>query len=167
MAKRDHRKGALPFKFVAIPVPVLESPEYRALPDAARALLIDLLMQFTGKNNGRVSTSFVALQRYGWTSKSKLERAKAALLQAPFVLVTRRGRPPNTTEWVGVTWLPLDFDRTMDVDPRSWPYMNFQTIEAGAIDPNHGRAKQFGRPRIRGDGKALPRGIAPESGVMT
>lgn len=166
MAKRDHRKGALPFKFVAIPVPVLESPEYRALPDAARSLLIDLLMQFTGKNNGRVSTSFVAMQRYGWTSKSKLERAKAALLQAPFVLVTRRGRPPSTSEWVGVTWLPLDFDRTMDVDPRSWPYMNFQTIEAGAIDPNHGREKQFGRPRIRGDEKTLPRGIAPESGVM-
>lgn len=166
MAKRDHRKGALQFRFVAIPVPVLESAAYRELPDSARSLLIDLLMQFSGKNNGRLCTSYVALQRYGWTSKSKLERAKAALLQAPFILITRRGRPPNTSEWVGVTWFQLDYDRSMDLVPRDWPLNNFQTIESGAIDPNQGRAKQFHHPRIRGDRNALPGAITPESGAM-
>lgn len=166
MARRDHRKGALPFRFVAIPVTVLESSAYRALPSAARALLVDLLMQYTGRNNGRLSASFIAMQRYGWNSKSKLERAKAALLQAPFVLVTRKGRPPSTSEWLGVTWAALNFDKSMDVDPRSWPLMNFQTLEAGAIDPNVGREKQFLSPRIGGDEKGLPGGIAPETGVM-
>ncbi len=166
MAKRDHRKGALQFRFVAIPVPVLESAAYRELPDSARSLLIDLLMQFSGKNNGRLCTSYVAMQRYGWTSKSKLERAKAALLQAPFILITRRGRPPNTAEWVGVTWFQLDYERSMDLMPRDWPLNNFQTIESGAIDPNPGREKQFYHPRIRGDRTALPGAITPESGAM-
>lgn len=167
MAKRDYQKGALPFKFVAIPVPVLESPEYRALPDAARALLVDLLMQYTGKNNGRLCVSFIAMQQYGWNSKSKLERAKAALLQAPFVLTTRKGKPPSTSEWLGVTWFRLDYEKSMEVNPRAWPYLNFQTIAVGAIDPNEGREKRFPSPRIRGNEKTLPRAIAPESGVMT
>jgi len=166
MAKRDHRKGALPFKFVAIPVPVLESPAYRVLPSAARALLIDLLMQFTGKNNGRLCVSFVAMQRYGWTSARKLDKAKHELLATPFVLVTRKGKPPRTAEWVGVTWLALDYEKTMDVDPRAWPYLNFMTIEAGAVDPNEGREKQFVQSRNGIDEKAFPRGINPEMGSM-
>src|SRR5690606_22828212 len=116
-----------------------QSPAYRALPSAARSLLIPLLMQFTGKNNGRLCVSFVAMQRYGWTSARKLDKAKHELLCTPVVLGTRKGKPPRTAEWVGVTWLALDYEKTMDVDPRAWPYMNFLTIEAGAIDPNEGR----------------------------
>ena len=166
MAKRDHRKGALPFRFVAIPVPVLESSEYRALPPSARSLLVDLLMQFSGKNNGRLCISRMALGRYGWTSSDTLDRAKRALLSCQFILMTRKGRPPRTAEWVGVTWLPLDYDKSMEVDPRAWPYMNFQTIEAGAIDPNQGREKQFHRSGFRTDGNRAPRGIGPDSGQM-
>lgn len=167
MAKRDHRKGALQFRFVAIPMPVLESAEYRALPDSARSLLIDLLMQFSGKNNGRLCISFVAMRRFGWNSVQKLDRAKRELLTTPFVLLTRKGKPPRTAEWVGVTWFPLDYDRSMDLVPRDWPLNNFQTIESGSIDPNQGREKQFARSRIGIDRTAFPGKIGPESGLIT
>lgn len=181
MAKTKHTKGELPFLFVPIPEPILKGPAYRALPDAARSLLLDLLMQFTGGNNGRLTTSFVVMRRYGWTSKSKHERAKAALLEAPFVVRTRIGMPPDTPEWVGVTWFRLNYERSMDIDPRHWPYLNFMTVEAGSVDPNEGREKRFlsprfggdstsppqwDRPRIRGDELDRTTPIAPESGVI-
>ena len=166
MAKRDHRKGALPFAFVAIPVPVLESPEYRALPDPARALMVDLLMQFTGKNNGRLTTSHVALKRYGWNSADKLFRAKQALLSTSFALVTRRGKPPSTAEWVGFTWHQLNYERSMDVDPARWPYMNFMTMQAGSIDPNAGREKRFDQSVSRIDSGSRPGVINPSHGSI-
>lgn len=157
MSKRDFKKGALPFQFVVLPRAVLESPEYRALPDSARSLLNDLLMQYTGKNNGRLSPSIIVMRRYGWTSSSKLVRAKSALLTCPWVLVTRKGKPPQTAEWVGVTWFKLDYDRDMDVDQKKWPYLNFLTIQACSIDPNQGREKQFLLSRIRTKEKVSPR----------
>lgn len=167
MAKRDHRKGALPFTFVAIPLPVLESAEYRALPDPARTLMVDLLMQFTGKNNGRLTTSMVALKRYGWTSTDKLNRAKQALLAANFVVLTRRGKPPRTAEWVGFTWHHLNYEKSMEVDPSRWPYLNFLTLQNGSIDPNEGREKRFVQSVSRIDGKASPRAINPSHGSIS
>lgn len=54
MANRDYRKGALPFAFVPIPREVLNSAEYQSLPSKAKALMLDLAAQYTGKNNGRL-----------------------------------------------------------------------------------------------------------------
>ncbi|WP_126623628.1 hypothetical protein [Bordetella hinzii] len=163
MAKPDRSKVALalPFRFVAIPVQVLESPAYRALPSSARSLLVDLLLQFTGGNNGRLTPSFTVMQRYGWTSKSTLERARDYLIDTPFVIQTRRGHPPETAEWVGVTWYRLHYERSMYVDPKHWPYLNFLTVESSTIDPNDGRKKQFLSPGNRGDKRDSPHGASP------
>ncbi|MPT37784.1 MAG: hypothetical protein E2603_04525 [Achromobacter sp.] len=166
MAKRDHRKGALPFRFVPIPIEVLESAEYRALPDPARSLLIDLLMQHTGKNNGRLTTSFIVMKRYGWSSADKLDRAKRALLECPFVIRTRKGCPPRTAEWIGVTWFQLSYDKSMDAGVLPWPYLNFMTLQSGSVDPNGERQKQLLSPARRIDENPVPRDINPLDGFI-
>lgn len=139
MAKRDHKKGALPFQFAALPMDVIRSEEWQALPHSARALAIDLMGQYTGKNNGRLCPSFSVLEACGWTSRTTLVTAKRALLESSFVVLTRKGHPPRTAEWIGFTWWKLDYEPTMDVDPRAFPYMNFVKVER--IDPNQGRPK--------------------------
>jgi hypothetical protein len=139
MSKSDHRKGTLSFPFVAIPKDVLRSAEWLNLPHSARALAIDLMIQYTGKNNGRLCPGFPVMQKYGWTSKETLARAKKALLECSFVIQTRLGHAPRTAEWIGFTWWKLDYDKSMNVDPRYFPYLNFVSVER--LDPNEGRVK--------------------------
>jgi len=149
MSRNDYRKGALPFDFVPLPKAVLTSADWCALPPGARILAIDLAAQYTGKNNGRLTPAFEAMKRSSWTSKGTLIRAKSALLEAPFVVMTRKGHAPRTAEWVGFTWWKLDFEKSMDIDPKRFPYLNFQTVQAARIDPNRGRGNATGRHVLR------------------
>lgn len=129
MAKRDHQKGSLPFQFVALPKDVIQSPEWQALPHSSRALAIDLMAQYTGKNNGRLCPAFAVMERCGWSSKTTLINAKRALLESPFVLLTRKGHPPRTAEWIAFTWWRLDYEPSMDVDPKRYPYLGFLNLK--------------------------------------
>jgi hypothetical protein len=137
MSKTDHRKGMLPFPFVAIPVEIIRSAEWQSLPHSARALAIDLMSQYTGKNNGRLCPAFTVMARCGWTSKDTLANAKRALLACSFVVCTRKGHPPRTAEWIGFTWWKLDYDKSMDIDPKRFPYLSFKKMKR--LDPNEGR----------------------------
>ncbi|HYC42358.1 MAG TPA: hypothetical protein VEB70_05165 [Noviherbaspirillum sp.] len=138
MAKRDHVRGALPFHFAAVPLDVIRSKEWRGLPHSARALAVDLISQYTGKNNGRLCPAFEVMKAYGWASKRTLIDAKRALVECPFVVLTRKGHPPRTAEWIAFTWWKLDYEKSMDVDPKAFPYLNFLSVER--IDPNQGRS---------------------------
>ncbi|WP_292934531.1 hypothetical protein [Noviherbaspirillum sp.] len=146
MAKSDHKKGALPYQFAALPMDVIRSGTWQALPHSARALAIDLMSQYTGKNNGRLCPAFVVMERYGWASKRTLIDAKRALIECPFVVLTRKGHPPRTSEWLAFTWWRLDYEKSMDIDPKAFPYLNF--VHAIRPDPNTGRV------RVGHDGRA-------------
>lgn len=144
MARNEHRKGALPYQFVPIPKLILASSEWQALSCSARVLALDLMGQYTGKNNGRLTPSYEVMRRCGWTSRSKLLRAKQALLKCSFAIRTRTGHPPSTAEWIAFTWWKLNYDDSMDpaIDPRDFPYLNFLSVESARIDPNQGRDKR-------------------------
>ena len=149
MSRSSYHKGALKFDFVALPKAVLKSAEWCDLPPGARILAIDLAAQYTGKNNGRLTPAFEAMQQQRWVSKGTLIRAKKALLEASFIVLTRKGHAPRTAEWVGFTWWPLNFEPSMDVDPKYFPYLNFQTVQSARIDPNRGRENATGRHLLR------------------
>jgi hypothetical protein len=139
MSKRSHARGAILYEFVAVPKAVLQSTEWQALPPSARALAMDLMAQYSGKNNGRLCPAFTVMERCGWTSRTTLIQAKRALLECPFVLVTRKGHAPRTAEWIAFSWWPLHYERSMDIDPARFPYLNFMKLER--IDPNQGRGR--------------------------
>lgn len=164
MAKSDHKKGKIPYPFAAFPKDVIQSHEWQALPHSARALAIDLMAQYTGKNNGRLCPAFTVMERCGWTSKTTLIAAKRVLLETSFAVLTRKGHPPRTAEWIGFTWWELDYERSMDVDPKRFPYLNF--VKLNRIDPNEGRgpAPSVVRNLDRYIAKQAPGG--PEIGPM-
>lgn len=173
MAKRDHARGSISYEFVALPKPIIRSPEWMRLSLRGRVLAIDLMVQYTGKNNGRLTPSFEVMRRAGWTSKDQLRKARDELLECSFAIRTRMGHPPRTAEWIGFTWWRLDWHASMDIGPDRWPFMNFVTIGSAQIDPNVGREKLNGKtvsvprstgryppkraptsPAVRGDGSA-------------
>ena len=143
MGRSDYKKGGLPYNFLAIPKDVIDSDEWRNLPHAARVLLIDIASQYTGKNNGRLTPSFEAMRKLGWSSKTTLISAKRKLLEASFVVQTRKGHAPRTAEWVALTWWKLNWVESMDIGAVGFPYLNFMSLETRRIDPNKGR----GRPQ--------------------
>ncbi|MDE2452918.1 MAG: hypothetical protein KGL43_04935 [Burkholderiales bacterium] len=141
MARGNYRKGQIPYDFIALPKAVVTSAEWYALPPAAQVLALHLASQYTGKNNGRLTPAFEAMQRCGWTSKTTLISAKRSLLNASFIMLTRKGHAPRTAEWIGFTWWKLDWQDSMDIGKNGWPYLNFVSIEMARIDPNKGRTK--------------------------
>ena len=137
MAKSDFRRGAIPYLFLPMPKDILLSTEYQSLPFSSKALMLDLMGQFTGNNNGRLCPSFEVMRRSGWTAPNTLMRAKVALLECSFAVLTRKGHAPRTAEWIGFTWWKLNWLESMDIAPRDFPYLNF--TKATMPDPNTGR----------------------------
>lgn len=86
------KKGEMRAKprFIHIPEMVYDSIAFRSLPDAAARLFLDLRTQYTGGNNGRLRLTLSVLQKRGWTSKSKLERARDELLQRGLIRYTKK-----------------------------------------------------------------------------
>lgn len=101
-AKRDGGR------FVGLPLQVLESPAYLALSHPARALLLEVAMQFHGDDNGRMLLSRAHLEPRGWRSADVLQRAKGELLEAGLIFETVKGQRPNKASWYACTWWPLD-----------------------------------------------------------
>jgi hypothetical protein len=137
MSRSKRRGGKIPYPFVPFPVDVLRSAEFVGLSDAAKALLFDLVEQYTGGNNGRLTPSWTAMQRRGWGGQHKLIRAKREILATSFCILTRKGKPPQTAEWLGFTWWRLDYQPTMDVNASKWPYLNFLLPKVVQLGSDH------------------------------
>lgn len=139
-AKKIKGKG-IPYSFVALPKAVLHCEEFRRLSSSAKTLLLELASQYTGGNNGRLTPAWSVLQKTGWASNNTVLSAKKELLNCPFVVMTRKGHPPRTCEWIGFTWWKINWNKEMDIQPREFPYLNFLSIQSQSIDPNVGRTK--------------------------
>ncbi len=70
---------------------LLDSPAWHVLPPAAKLLWLDMRRQLNSFNNGDISCAQSILRARGWTSASKLARAKFALMALGFITVTRPG----------------------------------------------------------------------------
>lgn len=161
--KRDGRQ------FVAVPMVVLESPGYRAASHTARSLLLDIAMQYTGSNNGRLTASAKYLQVKGWTSNDTIVRARRELLECGLLIETRKGARPNKAAWYALTWHDLDQTSGLDLDPKLYrrgEYMRPETsgrdTKIAALAPSDGAES---RPIAPSHG-ARPSTYAPSDGAV-
>jgi hypothetical protein len=113
-AKRDGDR------YMALPHVVIDSPSYRALGYAARALLIDIARQYTGSNNGRLVACTKYLKPMGWNSHGTISRALAEIKEAGLLIETRMGMRPNRAAWFALGWYALDVTDGIDLDPKSY-----------------------------------------------
>lgn len=112
---RDKRDGK---QFVLLPRVVLESPGYRQAGHAARSMLIDITMQYTGHNNGKLVACAKYVEPIGWTSNATVLRAVRELLACGLLIETRKGARPNKAAWFALSWLDLDQGQGLDIDPK-------------------------------------------------
>ena len=97
--------------FAAIPHVVMDNADFRALSGTALKVLLGLLRQYRGKNNGDLSASFTQVQAWGINSRTTLAKALRELQQGRLIICTREGRfsnPGSLCTLYAVTWQPID-----------------------------------------------------------
>ncbi|MGB1091488.1 MAG: hypothetical protein ACPGYX_05150 [Oceanobacter sp.] len=107
-SKSKGRKAGKPF--LSIPHDVADSEEFISLSGSGLKLLLALVRQYRGKNNGDLSLAFTLMKDRGFKSKDTLQKAKQELLDKGFIVRTREGRflnPGGVCDLFALTWLPI------------------------------------------------------------
>lgn len=118
MSKRKHDR--IVGRFTPMPHWLIEHPAYRAASYIARALLVDVSVQYMGSNNGSLVVCEKALKPLGWNSNASITKAKRELVELGLLIETRRGARPNRAAWYAMAWNSLDVTDGLDIDPRSY-----------------------------------------------
>lgn len=85
--KLKSRKGS--GRFAGIPHAVMDHPDYATLSANAVRLLLELLRQYNGYNNGDLSATFSVLKKRGFGSKGTIAKVLQELEQRGFLICTR------------------------------------------------------------------------------
>ena len=102
--KGDGRENGV---FMAIPHAIIKSAAWRGLTPKAKVLLIEMFIQFNGKNNGDLCATPVVMAEFGWRGNSTLPAARQELEQAGLIVLTRQGGK-NKPNLYAVTWKAID-----------------------------------------------------------
>lgn len=134
----DKRDGG---QFVAIPLAVLNGAAYISVSSHARMLLLDLIAQYKGDNNGDFCAAYSMMQLRGWKSTHTLLNAKKELLDAGLIEETRKGARPNKASLYAVTWLALDDCKgKLDITPAGFHRGAYKLKDPA---PSIGKIKSF------------------------
>lgn len=77
--------------FSALPHAVQESENWAKCSPLSIKLLMDLLSQFRGSNNGDLSTGMGVMKKKGWTRTSSITRAARELVHFGMIEQTKQG----------------------------------------------------------------------------
>jgi len=114
---RRKKKG----RFIGIPYSIVTSNEFLTLRSPEVKLLVDLLVQYNGSNNGSLSPCHALLKNRGWASSS-LYRAYTSLLSKGFLVITRQGmKIRGMATMVAITWNGIDESKGFAYDSHISP----------------------------------------------
>lgn len=94
-------------QFAALPYTVLKSAKFASLSPVAVKLMLDLLSQYDGKNNGDLCAAYSVMQKRGWSSKSNLAKALKELMDNQFIVLSEQGGRHKPTLYA-ITFYAID-----------------------------------------------------------
>lgn len=91
--RRPGRKGrpGIVGKFVALPHAYIDTPQFAAMSGRALKLLIELELQYDGKNNGDLCATWGLMNKRGFSSAEQLGKARDELINNGWIMVSRQG----------------------------------------------------------------------------
>ena len=131
MASRVKVKGRrITGRFIGLPHVVVKNKDYIQLSYKSKALLIDLMLQYNGKNNGDLTTALAILRDRGWKRQATIGEAVKELIAANMIIRTREGQfrnPFSRCALYAITWQPIDDckDKDLTVNPTITPPRKF------------------------------------------
>lgn len=120
MAKKTNKFGkskAPPFAMLQ--KAMIQSPGYRSLSFVARVVLIELLAQFNGANNGDLSATRTMAKDWGIGSAHTLQKALTELEESGWILVSRNSvfsKHGARCALFALAWLPVNECPGKDLD---------------------------------------------------
>lgn len=93
--------------FAALPHRVLRSNQFSSLSPRATKLLMDLLSQYNGNNNGDLCAAMTLMKERGWRSNHALFKSRSELLETGFIVSSRTGGR-NRPELFALTFYAVD-----------------------------------------------------------
>lgn len=116
-------------RFVALPFNVLKSERGISLTPIELKLLVDLGLQYNGKNNGMLSPTFSLMKNCGWSSTGTLYKARQGLEHKGFIVTTKIGKKiKGDCTLVAFTWNGID-------ESDKWPYRD--EVKASPVPLNY------------------------------
>ena len=161
MTKRyRYKKGELEILggFVAVPRDVFASKDYTGLSVEAKALLLEVMAQYRGDNNGDLTPSFYVIgEALGW-GKHRHIKAVAEIRATRLIQVTREPRKgrDGTPELWALSWFGLDYKPKMDIVPKD--FKRFLYRDLPKINPNaqqERRAMRLVKNSLKAAGKMV------------
>jgi hypothetical protein len=108
MAKRNGKPAeSVSGSYTPLVHVVLDSVALMGASHTARSLLLELMRQHTGSNNGHLHLAQGWLRKRGWKSGDTIQRAKVELLQRELIVQTRQGGLNAGPCLFALTWLPI------------------------------------------------------------
>jgi len=88
---RDAKEKRPPGGFVALSYIAIRSQQFASLSSHAVKLLVDLLAQYNGGNNGDPCLTWKMMHQRGWRSRDTLWKAQRGLVERGWISLTRQG----------------------------------------------------------------------------
>ncbi len=102
-------RKAKPARYISIPSHALESDAGKSITGIEMRLLVHLLLQYNGRNNGNLSPTYSLMKDYDWSSTGTLHKARQGLEHKGFIVVTRQGtKVRGNCTLVAITWNGID-----------------------------------------------------------
>ena len=108
---------------------VLRSQSFSRLGPHAVKLLMDLLAQYKGDNNGDLCAAWTLMQKRGWRSRDTLSKARRELLKAEWIIVTRQGGKHLPTLFALTFFAVDECGGKLDMKPTHSPPSNWRNHE--------------------------------------
>lgn len=147
---KGNGKGAAP-PFVMLDRAMLSSPGFRALSFAAQAVLLQLMAQYNGRNNGDLSATRTMAKEWGIASDNTLRRALSELEEGGWILQTRSSvfsRDGARCALYAVGWLPIHEcpGKDLEVEPTRAPPRPLPTLfrsNSSGAETAHSKAQKL------------------------
>lgn len=122
-----------------IPHSIMDHPDWQRLTPNALRLLLELMKQYNGRNNGDLTAAWTIMQKRGFKSQTTLNAALKCLMKLEYIVRTQEGRfcnPGKCCALYAVTWLPIDEcpGKNLEIAATSAPYRSF-SLEIKKLSP--------------------------------
>lgn len=105
--RRTKPLEAVSGSYTPLPHALLDSEAFMGASTRAKAMLLELVRQHNGRNNGHLQLSVGWLRTRGWTSTSAIQLGKAELIERDLAILTKRGGLNAGPDYYALTWLPI------------------------------------------------------------
>lgn len=156
-------------RYTPLPHALLDSTAFMGASHRTRSMILELMRQHNGANNGHLHLTLTWLKERGWASVDGIQKAKKEALELGLIVKTREGGLNFGPDMYALTWLPISnfvglFITQKDYHPGRYLFMDKPPTRKGEALPVPVR-RAAKRAVKRNDHSAIRNSPVPSDGM--